>query len=81
MLTTHNAATYTNTWATSLWALLPALLSHRFVCICSWFNRNIVSSTRLYYESMGPYAPHSQTWYHNRVKASYSLPSAASPLH
>lgn len=38
-----------------------------------------MSSTRLYYESMGPYAPKSQTWYHHGVKASYSLP-LASPL-
>ena len=37
---------------------------------CSWFNRNIVSSTRLYYESMGPHADRSQSWYANRIKAS-----------
>ena len=37
-----------------------------------------MSSMRLYYESMGPYAPQSQTWYHNRVKARYSLPSCPS---
>ena len=28
---------------------------------CSWFNKNIVGSMRLYYESMGPNATASQS--------------------
>ncbi|CAL5229171.1 g12446 [Coccomyxa viridis] len=37
-----------------------------------WFNRNIVSSMRLYYESMGPYAPPAQSWLRHCV----TVPSA-----
>lgn len=55
-----------------LWLPTKALLG-----CCSWFNKNIVGSMRLYYESMGPNATASQS----AVRLSQKIRVGAQPCH